>query len=186
MIKLLKNKEIRKTLLLQILIAVVACAVCFHYDHNAGNVAVVLSLLLILTYYISTYKRYKRISDLATDINKLLHGDNAISLENYSEGELGILHSEIYKMTIRLREQQQKLMNDKVYLADSIADISHQIRTPLTSIIDRRELLDSSCSFRRLSERLYTSLGCNRYCSIECIFGCVCNDDVLYEQDQNG
>ena len=134
MIKLLKNKEIRKTLLLQILIAVVACAVCFHYDHNAGNVAVVLSLLLILTYYISTYKRYKRISDLATDINKLLHGDTAISLENYSEGELGILHSEIYKMTVRLREQQQKLMNDKVYLADSIADISHQIRTPLTSI----------------------------------------------------
>lgn len=134
MIKLLKNKEVRRTLLLQGLIAVFACAVCFHYDNKAGNVAIVLSLLLILTYYISTYKRYKRISDLATDINKLLHGDNTISLENYSEGELGILHSEIYKMTIRLREQQQKLMNDKVYLADSIADISHQIRTPLTSI----------------------------------------------------
>ena len=60
MIKLLKNKEIRKTLLLQILIAVVACAVCFHYDHNAGNVAVVLSLLLILTYYISTYDSKRR------------------------------------------------------------------------------------------------------------------------------
>ena len=134
MIKLLKNKEVRRTLLLQVLIAVVGCAVCFHYDDKVGNVAVVLSLLLILTYYISTYKRYNRISDLATDINKLLHGDTAISLENYSEGELGILHSEIYKMTVRLREQQQKLMNDKVYLADSIADISHQIRTPLTSI----------------------------------------------------
>ena len=53
-----------------------------------------------------------------------LHGDNAITMGDYSEGELGILHSEIYKMTIRLREQQQKLMNDKVYLADSIADIS--------------------------------------------------------------
>ena len=134
MIKLLKNKEVRRTLFLQVIIAIVACAVCFQYDNEAGNVAVVLSLVLILIYYISTYKRYKRINDLATDINKLLHGDNSISLENYSEGELGILHSEIYKMTVRLREQQQKLMNDKVYLADSIADISHQIRTPLTSI----------------------------------------------------
>ena len=134
MIKLLKNKEVRRTLLLQVLIAVVACAVCFHYDYMAGNVAAVLSLLLVLIYYISTYLRYKKINDLATDVNKLLHGDNSISLENYSEGELGILHSEIYKMTVRLREQQQKLMNDKVYLADSIADISHQIRTPLTSI----------------------------------------------------
>lgn len=35
---------------------------------------------------------------------------------------------------IRLREQQKKLLDDKIYLADSIADISHQIRTPLTSI----------------------------------------------------
>ena len=37
-------------------------------------------------------------------------------------------------MTIRLREQQQHLQDDKIYLSDSIADISHQIRTPLTSI----------------------------------------------------
>ena len=134
MSKLLKNKEVRKTLFLQIFLAAVACAVCYYFDFRAGNVTAVLSVLLILTYYISTYLRYRRITNLAADVNKLLHGDNSISLENYSEGELGILHSEIYKMTIRLREQQQKLMNDKVYLADSIADISHQIRTPLTSI----------------------------------------------------
>ena len=134
MIKLLKNKEVRRTLLLQILVASIACIASFAIDERAGMVAVVLSFLLILIYYISTYRRYKRIAALAGDVNKLLHGDNSISLENYSEGELGILHSEIYKMTIRLREQQQKLMNDKVYLADSIADISHQIRTPLTSI----------------------------------------------------
>uniref|UniRef100_UPI0040575909 sensor histidine kinase n=1 Tax=Agathobacter sp. TaxID=2021311 RepID=UPI0040575909 len=134
MIKFLKNKEVRRTLFLQIVVTVVACIVSFAIDERASMVAVVFSLLLILIYYISTYRRYKRIATLAGDVNKLLHGDNTISLENYSEGELGILHSEIYKMTIRLREQQQKLMNDKVYLADSIADISHQIRTPLTSI----------------------------------------------------
>ena len=134
MIKLLKNKEVRKTLILQLVVAIVGCIAAFSVDDRAGIVVAIISAFLILIHYISTYKRYKRISDLATDINKLLHGDNAISLENYSEGELGILHSEIYKMTVRLREQQQKLMNDKVYLADSIADISHQIRTPLTSI----------------------------------------------------
>ena len=37
-------------------------------------------------------------------------------------------------MTVRLREQRQRLMKDRAYLADSLADISHQIRTPLTSI----------------------------------------------------
>ena len=134
MIKLLKNKEVRRTLFWQVVISAIACAVSFYIDIRAGQITTALSLLLILIYYISTYRRYKRIATLAGDVNKLLHGDNSISLENYSEGELGILHSEIYKMTIRLREQQQKLLNDKVYLADSIADISHQIRTPLTSI----------------------------------------------------
>ena len=106
MSKLLKNKEVRRTLFWQFVVSVIACAVCYYIDIRAGQITTALSLLLILIYYISTYKRYRRIASLAGDINKLLHGDNAISLENYSEGELGILHSEIYKMTIRLREQQ--------------------------------------------------------------------------------
>ena len=132
--KLLKNKEVRGALLWQLSVAVIACSLCFWFDLRAGLTAVVLSLLLMLVFCISTYKRYQRISSLADDINQVLHGDSSIDFDNYSEGELSILHSEIYKMTVRLREQQQKLINDKKYLADSLADISHQIRTPLTSI----------------------------------------------------
>ena len=134
MIKLLKNKEVRGALLWQLSVAVIACSLCFWFDLRAGLTAVVLSLLLMMIYCISTYKRYQRISSLSDDINQVLHGDSLIDFNNYSEGELSILHSEIYKMTVRLREQQQKLINDKKYLADSLADISHQIRTPLTSI----------------------------------------------------
>lgn len=134
MIKLLKNKEVRKALLWQLLLSAAACAVCFFFDIRAGLTAAGLSLLLMLVFCISTYKRYQRISSLADDINQVLHGDSSIDFDSYSEGELSILHSEIYKMTIRLREQQQTLTREKAYLAESIADISHQIRTPLTSI----------------------------------------------------
>ena len=134
MIKLLKNKEVRKTLILQIVVAIVGFIATFYVDNRAGIIVAIISAFLILIQYISTYERYRKIASLATDINSVLHGNNAILLENYTEGELAILHSEIYKMTIRLREQQQKLISDKAYLADSIADISHQIRTPLTSI----------------------------------------------------
>ena len=134
MIKLLKNKEVRRALLWQLLLSAVACAVCFSFDIRAGLTAAGLSLLLMLIYCVSTDKRYKRLAALAGDIDQMLHGDSTMSLNDYSEGELSILHSEIYKMTIRLREQQQTLTREKAYLADSIADISHQIRTPLTSI----------------------------------------------------
>ena len=132
--RLLKNKEVRGALLWQLSVAVIACSLCFWFDLRAGLTAVVLSLLLMLIFCISTYKRYRRIASLAADVNHVLHGDSPIDFDNYSEGELSILHSEIYKMTVRLREQQQKLISDKEYLADSLADISHQIRTPLTSI----------------------------------------------------
>ena len=132
--KLLKNKEVRGALLWQLSVAVIACSLCFWFDLRAGLTAVVLSMLLMMIYCIGTYKRYRRIASLAADVNHVLHGDSSIDFDNYSEGELSILHSEIYKMTIRLREQQQTLTREKAHLADSIADISHQIRTPLTSI----------------------------------------------------
>ena len=162
MMRLLKNKEVRGALLWQLSVAVIACPICFLFDLRAGLTAVVLSLLLIMIYCISTYKRYQRISSLADDIDQVLHGDSSIDFDNYSEGELSILHSEIYKMTIRLREQQQKLINDKKYLADSLADISHQIRTPLTSINLLVERLSASgltdeCR-HRLTNELYELL----------------------------
>lgn len=81
-----------------------------------------------------SYQRNKEITRLSDQLNAILHGDESIDLDRYSEGALGILQSEIYKMTVTLREQSQRLKADKVFLADSIADISHQMRTPLTSI----------------------------------------------------
>jgi len=83
---------------------------------------------------VHTARRYRRIAELSADIDRILHGEDHVSLNDYAEGELGILQSEVHKMTIRLREQKQSLVDDKIYLADSLADISHQIRTPLTSI----------------------------------------------------
>lgn len=134
MMKLLRNSEVRKSLLLYLIISAVAIISAFLQDERVGIFTLILCVVFIAAHLLTTYARYKHISELAFDVNRILHGDNEICLKKYSEGELAILHSEIYKMTIRLREQQQKLVDDKVYLADSIADISHQIRTPLTSI----------------------------------------------------
>ena len=62
MMRLLKNKEVRGALLWQLSVAVIACSLCFWFDLRAGLTAVVLSLLLMLVFCISTYKRYQRIS----------------------------------------------------------------------------------------------------------------------------
>lgn len=131
--RLLRNPEVAKTFLLHCILTAAATFAAFFHSVRTGWFTFGICALFTSFYIASTYRRYRRINEMSSDVNRILHGNSHISLEKYAEGELGILQSEVYKMTIRLREQQQRLLDDKIYLADSIADISHQIRTPLTS-----------------------------------------------------
>ena len=139
---LLRNPEIRRLLIILGVICACATVGAFIWNVWFGIFTLVLCLLLITVFFIFTHNRYKRLTALSDTVNRILHGDNSLSFDGYDEGELGVLQSELYKMTVRLREQQQALLDDKIFLADSIADISHQIRTPLTSINLIVSLLD--------------------------------------------
>lgn len=144
----LRNKEIRMECVIGIGITVLASCGAFLWNPKFGIFTLVICTSLNAVHLVNIYMRYRRIEELSADIDRLLHGDIPISFEKYEEGELAILESEVQKMTVRLREQQHQLVEDKKYLADSIADISHQIRTPLTSI----NLLLSFLSEPNLSE----------------------------------
>ncbi|MDE6873808.1 MAG: HAMP domain-containing histidine kinase [Lachnospiraceae bacterium] len=79
-------------------------------------------------------KNRKVLSELAFDMDRLLHGDYRVRFQKYEEGETAVVANELAKITDTLQSQAEKLKKEKVYLADSIADISHQIRTPLTAL----------------------------------------------------
>ncbi len=132
--ELLRNLEVLKTVVVYGIVSVIALALAISFDVRCAILVLLLCVVLTGIYLYTTYDRYQQISDLSAEIDKILHGSSEVSLERYSEGELSILYSEIQKMLIRLREQQSRMQQDKIYLADSLADISHQIRTPLTSI----------------------------------------------------
>ena len=72
MIKLLKNKEVRKTLILQIIVALASILISHLIDERAVIVALIFSSLLIMIYYISTYKRYKRIASLGNIVKNCM------------------------------------------------------------------------------------------------------------------
>lgn len=85
--------------------------------------------------YVYKMRKYKKsLRRLSGEMDRILHGSGELVLGSYEEGEISILRDEIYKMTVRLREQSETLTEDKEALADSLADISHQIRTPLTTL----------------------------------------------------
>lgn len=132
--KLFRNLEIKETVWVYGIMTAAAVITAFTWERRFGLLMLGVCAAFFSVYLFVTCRRYRRISELATDIDQILHGDSQVSLDKYAEGELAILQSEVSKMTVRLREQQMNLKEDKVYLADSLADISHQIRTPLTSI----------------------------------------------------
>ena len=132
--KILRNPEASISLIVMLGISVVASTAMWKYNSSLLLPTVLICAAFIITHYILIFFRYRKIAVLSKDINRILHGNEDIVIKEYSEGDLGVLYSEVYKMTVRLREQQSTLMQDKVYLADLLADISHQIRTPLTSI----------------------------------------------------
>lgn len=94
----------------------------------------VLCVIFTLFYLWRTWIRYRRIAALSEEIDHILHGETDRLLEHCEEGELAILAVQIRKMVRRMKEQQRNLQHEKVFLADAMADISHQMKTPLTSM----------------------------------------------------
>ncbi len=118
--KIFRNPEVFRTLLVYAIVTIIASLYAFWKDRGTGLAVLILCLIFITIHLVSTHKRYKKIEALSSDIDGILHGDTTISFDEYSEGELGVLQSEIKKMIVRLREQQQLLLSEKKYLADCV------------------------------------------------------------------
>ena len=131
---LFRNPEIRRGLVLWGSAWVAATAAGCWISWPTGLWTAIVGLLFLLLHLGITRRRYRRIAELSRELDRILHGGGQVDLARFQEGELAILQSEIQKMTVRLRSQADALQKDKAFLADSLADISHQIRTPLTSL----------------------------------------------------
>lgn len=129
-----RNDEIKKQVIIYSILNLIAFlgALFINYIYSLYIVLVCLTVEFVSLYF--TKKRYNDISELTYKIDKILHNNNYTNFDANKEGELAVLNSEIYKMTVRLREQAERLVKEKDYLKDYMADISHQIRTPMTSI----------------------------------------------------
>lgn len=139
---MLRNREIARFSagVLAISAAAVAAAYCFVGDAAAACVAATV-ILLTCVFAVFTHARYQELSLLSSKIDAILNGDRNLSFEGMQEGELSILANELDKMVSRLYLTTDQLERESASLADSLADISHQLKTPMTSMSIMCELM---------------------------------------------
>lgn len=92
-----------------------------------------MTLLIIVTKH--EKKENEKIKQITKYIEQINQKNYKLYIEENSEGELSILKNEIYKTAVMLNEIADNEMKDKENLKESLSDISHQLKTPLTSII---------------------------------------------------
>lgn len=108
-------------------------------DHHLFQAAYVILLLLLSLGIIAVFLQYNRKKDrelakITRYIEEINQKNYKLEIDDMSEDELSILKNEIYKTTVMLKEVAEHSVKAKNDLKDSLSDISHQLKTPLTSI----------------------------------------------------
>jgi len=112
-------------------------------NKNLINTAVLIgifgiaSLSIFMRYVLIQEKELKEINEYIKEVN---NKNYSLKIEDNKDGELSRLRNELYKTTVILREAAENSEEEKEKLSIAIADISHQLKMPLTSI---RIMLDN-------------------------------------------
>ena len=93
----------------------------------------VMSVLFIICFCMYVRRRKKDIFELQDYMDKISRGNYELEINDNSEDELSSLKNSLYKIMVYMKEQADSARIKKVMLAQSVSDISHQLKTPLTS-----------------------------------------------------
>lgn len=139
---MLKNKELRLFLYGQTGILLLLILVTYLFSIPALIAVILTAIICVGSNLIFVWYRYQQIQELTNYLVQIQTKEQVLDIRDNAEGELSILKNEIYKMSLKLKTQAELLLQDKTYLADSISDISHQLKTPLTSMMMMVDFLE--------------------------------------------
>ncbi|GIP45413.1 hypothetical protein J45TS6_38720 [Paenibacillus sp. J45TS6] len=136
-----RNKEIRMLLLTMSSFSLIAVITSLVISRETAWITIVTAAVLITCSILYTRYRYREIAKLSRYLREITSGNYSLDVRDNEEGELSILKNDIYKVTLMLSEQRSLLQEDKIKLTNAISDISHQLKTPLTSMTVMTDLL---------------------------------------------
>ncbi|WP_294341747.1 HAMP domain-containing sensor histidine kinase [uncultured Clostridium sp.] len=102
----------------------------------------ILFLSLLYLFYIKELKRiYINMNEIVNRVSAMSYGEYKSIDGNYDEGDMAILISSLNYMGDRVNNSINLLTKEKENLKDYLSDISHQLKTPLASLIMLNDLL---------------------------------------------
>lgn len=133
---MLRDKENKRLLLFHsiILLLLIFSLITLKIELNIILLVTIFYLITIIITWYHLYKKNKKIKNLSTYMNNILNNNYSLDIRDYEEGNLSNLKNDIYKMTLKLKEQSDLSQKEKKYLEEVLSDISHQLKTPLTSM----------------------------------------------------
>ncbi len=115
-------------------------------------IIIFLGITLIIINLKYETKKERDIKEIENYIEEINNGNYKLNIDNNTEDELSILKNDVYKIMINLKETRDISINDKNKIKEMVEDISHQIKTPLTSIminIDNLEEYENLSNFEK-------------------------------------
>ncbi|MEI2400338.1 sensor histidine kinase [Paenibacillus phytohabitans] len=140
---MLRNRENQILLLVMGSISLSAIVIAAFISSVTAALVIIVSLLLTGTALLFTKRRYYELEKLSVYLREISSGQASLDPRDNQEGELSILKNDIYKVTRMLSEHRSLLQRDKLQLTDAISDISHQLKTPITSMTVMADLLSA-------------------------------------------
>lgn len=122
-------------------ITAAAFVICLFINVPCAFICLACGSAASFVFYLYTKQRYAKLQELNNYLSMVCAGHYDLEVDDNSEGELSILKNNLYKVMILLRKASEDAKKDKLFLSDSLADISHQLKTPLTSMMIITEVL---------------------------------------------
>ena len=125
------------------------------YLNMIFNILITTSIIIIIYYfnYKKNKKRNQEINELIDVIDEINNGNYDFNLSKYNESEFSKLYNTVFNTTILLKEHNKYLYQDRIILKDNLADVSHQLKTPLTtSSLLLESLLEDDLSIEKQNQ----------------------------------
>lgn len=119
--------------------------------------AVLLVLILVLYCFFAFRNIYEKIDGLAKHAGRIGRRIYNIKLDDNFEGAVARVYHAFNEMQSTIKADFEKLEHDRVFLKNLISDISHQLKTPLSSlkmyneIILQEDLSETALEFTKKS-----------------------------------